>query len=113
MSRAAGAGDDRQLIEAFLEMLAAEAGAARNTLLAYRRDLEGASMLLNGGLAAAEADALERLGAEWMALKRSSVARKGAALRRFFGFLHAEGMRADDPSPALPRPGRIGRCPRC
>jgi integrase/recombinase XerD len=40
MSRAAGAGDDRQLIEAFLEMLAAEAGAARNTLLAYRRDLK-------------------------------------------------------------------------
>jgi integrase/recombinase XerD len=112
MSRAAGAGDDRQLIEAFLEMLAAEAGAARNTLLAYRRDLEGASMLLNGGLAAAEADALERLGAEWMALKRSSVARKAAALRRFFGFLHAEGLRGDDPSPALPRPGRERPLPK-
>ena len=41
---------DRQTIEAFLEMMAAEAGAARNTLLAYRRDLEGASALLGGGL---------------------------------------------------------------
>jgi integrase/recombinase XerD len=112
MSPLAGAMSDRQLIEAFLEMLAAEAGAARNTLLAYRRDLEGASALLSGGLAAADAEALQKLGAEWMELKRSSVARKAAALRRFFGFLHAEGMRADDPSPALPRPGRDRPLPK-
>jgi integrase/recombinase XerD len=32
------------------------------------------------------------------------VARKAAALRRFYGFLHDEGLRADDPSNALPRP---------
>jgi len=32
------------------------------------------------------------------------VARRAAALRRFYGFLHDEGLRADDPSPALPRP---------
>jgi integrase/recombinase XerD len=32
------------------------------------------------------------------------VARKAAALRRFFGFLADEGLRADDPSAALPRP---------
>jgi integrase/recombinase XerD len=109
---AASAAGDRQLIESFLEMLAAEAGAARNTLLAYRRDLEGASQLLNGGLATADAEALQRLGAEWMELKRSSVARKSAALRRFFGFLHAEGVRPDDPSPALPRPGRERPLPK-
>ena len=81
MSQPAGAESDRQLIHAFLEMLAAEAGAARNTLLAYRRDLEGASALLSGGLAAADAEALQKLGAEWMELKRSSVARKGALPR--------------------------------
>jgi integrase/recombinase XerD len=46
-----GAGEDRQLIAAFLEMMAAEAGAARNTLLAYERDLRGASELLGGDLA--------------------------------------------------------------
>jgi len=112
MSHAAGAGADRQLIESFLEMLAAEAGAARNTLLAYRRDLEGASLLLGGRLADADAAALQRLAAEWMALKRSSVSRKSAALRRFFGFLHAEGFRPDDPSPALPRPARERPLPR-
>jgi integrase/recombinase XerD len=109
----AGAGaSDRQLIEAFLEMLAAEAGAARNTLLAYGRDLQGASELLGGRLAEAGAQELQRLAGEWMALKRASVARKSAALRRFFGFLHAEGHRRDDPSPALPRPGSERGLPR-
>ena len=38
-------------------MMAAEAGAARNTLLAYERDLRGASELLGGRLAAARARA--------------------------------------------------------
>ncbi len=52
------AGEDRQRIAAFLEMMAAEAGAARNTLLAYERDLRGASELLGGRLADAAPDAL-------------------------------------------------------
>src|SRR5918999_3737817 len=86
-------------------MMAAEAGAAHNTLLAYRRDLDGASELLRGRLASASIEELRRLGEAWMPLKRATVARKAAALRRFFGFLHDEGIRADDPSAALPRPG--------
>ncbi len=98
-------GEDRQLIAAFLEMMAAEAGAARNTLLAYERDLRGASELLGARLSSASADALKRLGEAWMPLKRATVARKAAALRRFFAFLHDEGLRGDDPSAALPRPG--------
>ena len=97
-------GEDRQLIAAFLEMMAAEAGAARNTLLAYERDLRGASELLGGRLADASPERLETLAEEWRDLKRATVARKAAALRRFFAFLQDEGMRADDPSPALPRP---------
>lgn len=104
MTSGSGAGEDRRHIAAFLEMMASEAGAARNTLLAYERDLSGASELLGGGLASAPAEALGRLGGEWMALKRATVARKAAALRRFFGFLVDEGIRADDPSAALPRP---------
>lgn len=98
-------GSDRALIGAFLEMLAAEAGAARNTLLAYERDLRGASEELDGRLAEASPDMLARLGDVWRPLKRATVARKAAALRRFFGFLADEGHRADDPSTALPRPG--------
>jgi integrase/recombinase XerD len=97
-------GEDRRLIAAFLEMMAAEAGAARNTLLAYERDLRGASELLGGRLALATADQLGKLGEAWMPLKRATVARKSAALRRFFGFLADEGHRRDDPSAALPRP---------
>ena len=56
-----------------------EAGAARNTLLAYGRDLHGASELLGGRLAAAGAEELKRLGEAWMPLKRATVARKAAA----------------------------------
>ena len=97
-------GEDRRLIAAFLEMMAAEAGAASNTLLAYERDLRGASELLGNGLSAATPQKLERLGEAWLPLKRATVARKAAALRRFFGFLADEGLRADDPSAALPRP---------
>jgi integrase/recombinase XerD len=99
-----GALDDRQSIAAFLEMMAAEAGAARNTLLAYERDLRGASELLGGGLAGARPEALHGLAAAWLPLKRATVARKAAALRRFYAFLQDEGMRRDDPSAALPRP---------
>jgi integrase/recombinase XerD len=96
--------DDRQSIAAFLEMMAAEAGAARNTLLAYERDLRGASELLGGRLAGARPEALHGLAAAWLLLKRATVARKAAALRRFYAFLQDEGMRRDDPSAALPRP---------
>ena len=105
-------GEDRQLIAAFIEMMAAEAGAARNTLLAYGRDLNGASQLLGGTLAEAGPEALERLGEAWLPLSRASVARKSAALRRFFAFLHDEGFRADDPSNSLPRPGPERRLPK-
>jgi integrase/recombinase XerD len=105
-------GDDRRLIAAFLEMMAAEAGAAPNTLLAYERDLRGASELLRGGLVAATQDELKRLGGAWMELKRATVARKAAALRRFFGFLVDEKLRPDDPSAALPRPAGERPLPR-
>lgn len=96
---------DRAAIDRFIEMLAAEAGAARNTLLAYRSDLMLASEALVGRLAEADEAALRRLADGWTELSRASVARKAAVLRRFFAFLQDEGARTDDPSPALPRPG--------
>ncbi|QMW22760.1 tyrosine recombinase [Sandaracinobacteroides saxicola] len=92
---------DARAIALFLDMLRAERGAARNTLLAYARDLEGASEALAGGLAAADTVALARLLAGWGDLARASVARKRSALRQFFGFLLAEGIRGDDPSRLL------------
>ncbi len=106
------AGGDAPLIDRFLEMMAAEAGAARNTIAAYGSDLRAASKLIGGGLVNADKDGLARLGAAWMPLARSSVARKSAALRRFYAFLVEEGMRADDPSDALPRPSPVRALPR-
>jgi integrase/recombinase XerD len=105
-------GDDLPLIDRFLEMMAAEAGAAANTLAAYRTDLTLASTALGGALAGADAAAIGRLADDWTPLARATVARKAAALRRFYGFLSDEGFRADDPSPALPRPGTSRPLPK-
>jgi integrase/recombinase XerD len=96
--------EDRALVDRFLEMMAAEAGASRHTLAAYRNDLERAADSLDGSLSDAPVRDLERLGARWAELAPSTVARRSAALRRFFGFLVDDGLRADDPSSALPRP---------
>lgn len=89
--------------DAFLAMLAAERGAAINTLAAYRRDFAGAEEAI-GDLAAADREAVASLAGEWASLAPSSVARKASALRQFFGFAIDEGWRQDDPSGALPRP---------
>lgn len=84
-------------------MLAAERGAAANTLAAYRRDLEGANEII-GPIEEAGKAALESLGGRWADLAPATVARKSSALRQFYGFLVDEGLRKDDPSSALPRP---------
>lgn len=92
-------------------MLAAERGAAPNTLTAYRRDLDGAEALI-GPLLGANGEALSRLATGWSGLASSSVARKSSALRQFYGFLVDEGLRRDDPSAALPRPRARRPLPR-
>ncbi|WP_374419124.1 tyrosine recombinase [Novosphingobium arvoryzae] len=98
-------------ISAFLAMLAAERGAAANTLAAYARDLAGAEEAI-GDLVAADGAALASLGGAWADLAPSSLARKCSALRQFYGFLLDEGLRTDDPSPALPRPRTRRPLPR-
>ncbi|MEG3161131.1 tyrosine-type recombinase/integrase [Sphingomonas sp. LB2R24] len=103
---------DRALIDRFLEMMAAEAGAAPNTVAAYRSDLTLASQGLEGRLVEADGDALATLAGGWSALSRSTVGRKSASLRRFFAFLADEGHRADDPGKALPRPGTARTLPK-
>ncbi|HEX8418860.1 MAG TPA: tyrosine-type recombinase/integrase, partial [Sphingomonas sp.] len=103
---------DAALIDRFLEMLAAEAGAATNTIAAYRSDLMLAAGAIEGSLGEADADALTALSSQWAGLARSTVARKAAALRRFYAFLADEGLRADDPGKALPRPGAARSLPK-
>ena len=100
-------------VEAFLEMMAVERAAAKNTLTAYRRDLDDASGFLAGkGLALADAGTeavegyFESLGARGMA--PATAARRRASLRQFYRFALAEGWRSDDPSRRVtaPKQGR-------
>jgi integrase/recombinase XerD len=98
-------------IDRFLAMMAAERGAAANTLAAYGRDLRSAETAI-GVLAAASRDDVARLAAAWAGLAPSSAARKASALRQFYGFLIDEGEREDDPSSALPRPRARRPLPR-
>lgn len=95
---------DRALVDRFLDMLAAEAGASPNTLAAYRNDLEKAAECLDRDLGKAGRDSLAKLGEKWAGLASSTVARRSSALRRFYRFLVDDGLRADDPSSALPQP---------
>jgi integrase/recombinase XerD len=103
---------DRDLIARFIEMMAAEQGVAANTSAAYASDLLAASSLTGGKLAHADADMLVTLSSHWRDLANSSVARKSSVLRRFFGFLHEEGFRDDNPSAALPKPAQVRALPK-
>ena len=96
--------NDSGLIALFLDMLAAERGAARNTLLAYARDLEQASGLLSGRLGSAQPADMAALSAHWADLARASAARKASAVRQFFAFLAAEAIRPDNPALGLETP---------
>jgi integrase/recombinase XerD len=100
-------------VEAFLEMLAAERGAARLTLAAYRGDLQDvAAFLLPAGVAleAAKTEDLRRYLAalEKSGMKPRTAARRLSALRQFYRFLVLEALRADDPTAVLDAP-RLGR----
>ena len=103
---------DAPLIDRFLEMMAAERGAAANTLAAYRRDLDQASEALRGALGQADAAALRTLMAGYAPLAASSAARKLSALRQFFTFLLDEGERADNPAASIARPATRRPLPR-
>lgn len=103
---------DAALIDRFLEMMAAERGASRNTLAAYRRDLVQAAEWVRGPLAAADAAALRGLMAEYRTLTASSAARKLSALRQFFAFLLDEGERVDNPALDIARPATRRPLPR-
>lgn len=98
-------------VERFLAMLAAERGASHNTIDAYRRDLVATYEAIGDPVTASGA-ALAALGDAWSDLAASSLARRCSALRQFYGFLVDEGLREDDPSPALPRPGVRRPLPR-
>lgn len=97
------------LVNRFLEMMAAERGAARNSLLAYGRDLSDyAAELARTGTVPANAstqhirDYLAGLEAEGMASR--TTARRLSAIRQFHGFLHSEGLSLHNPALIIESP---------
>jgi integrase/recombinase XerD len=100
-------------LEAFLEMLAAERGAARLTLAAYHNDLADLA-----GFLAARATALEDADASALhaymsamttrRLAPRTLARRLSAMRQFYRFLLSDAVRPDDPTSGLDTP-RLGR----
>jgi integrase/recombinase XerD len=108
---------DAPLLDLFLDMLAAERGAAVNTLAAYRQDLDDfVADLAAAGKSVATADSddvrahlgrLTRRG-----FKASSLARRLSAIRQLFRFLHAEGHRRDNPAAVLEGPKRGQTIPK-
>ncbi|MEQ1688915.1 MAG: tyrosine-type recombinase/integrase, partial [Sphingopyxis sp.] len=105
---------DRALIDRYIEMLAADRGAARNTLIAYRRDLEQIAAALRdaGGLSRAMGTDVQHALHPLQALSASTQARKVSVLKGFYRFLEEEGLRADNPATALARPTTRRPLPR-
>jgi integrase/recombinase XerD len=98
----------------FLDMLAAERGASKNTLDAYRRDLDDYLEYLKeaGGQPDTAASATIRgfmASLEERGLKASSAARRLSAVRQFHKFLYVEGYAPADPTAAVsaPKRGRV------
>ncbi len=96
-------------IEAFLEMMAAERGAARNTLAAYTADLTdffGCAAARGVSVEAADTALLAAYlaGLSAAGLGPRTQARRLSALRQFHQFLVREGVRAEDPTETLEGP---------
>jgi integrase/recombinase XerD len=100
-------------LEIFLEMLTAERGAAPNTIEAYRRDLTEFFKIMAGRGRTASSVTTEDIRHYITRLSDagfapSTAARRLSAVRQYFGFLFAEGIRQDDPTALVDSP-RLGR----
>jgi integrase/recombinase XerD len=109
-------GRERALVGLFLDMLAAERGAARATLTAYESDLDDYRVFASGrgGLLGADAACVRDFLADLRGrgLKPSSAARRLSAVRQLHRFLYAENHRADDPTAAVAGPKRTRPLPK-
>lgn len=104
-------------ISTFLEAQSAEADAARNTLLAYGRDLKDfAGWLAHRNLdfgRASQADVENYLvSCDANGLSRATRARRLSAIRQLYRFAFEEGWRPDNPALRLAGPGREKRLPK-
>ena len=104
-------------ISGFLEAMAADQNAARNTLLAYGRDLQNfAAWLARQGLDFARAGQTDveayLVSCDAEGLSRATRARRLSSVRQIFRFAYDEGWRADNPALRLSGPGRDKRLPK-
>lgn len=102
-------------LENFLEMLAAERGAAENTLAGYRRDLEDFSGFLGRTkLVDAKSEDISRYMSDLTrrGFAETSQARRLSALKQFYKFLYSEGSREDDPTRTLSAPKKRASLPK-
>ncbi|MQQ07283.1 tyrosine recombinase [Epibacterium sp. SM1979] len=104
-------------ISLFLEAQAAEIGAARNTLLAYGRDLRDvAGWLQTRGFSFADADRshIEEylMSCDAQGLSQSTRARRLSAIKQIYRFAFEEGWRSDNPAIQIKGPGRSKRLPK-
>ena len=102
-------------LSTFLDFLSAEKGASSNTIAAYRNDLEQLADYLKARGDGSRWEKVDRLLIQDFILDlkqrkyaETTVARKVAAIRSFFGFLAAEGILADNPTEGLASP-RVGK----
>lgn len=107
---------DPRWIATFLEAAAAERGAAKNTLLAYARDLKDFADWLarrDSGFAAAGQDEVESYLAACDAegLSRATRARRLSAIRQLYRFAFEEGWRETNPALRIAGPAREKRLP--
>lgn len=108
---------DLQWISAFLEAQAAELGAARNTLLAYGRDLADFHAWLDrqgvdfAAVRQAEVEAY-LVFCDAQGLSRATRARRLSAVKQLYRFAFEEGWRRDNPALQVSGPGRDKRLPK-
>ncbi len=105
--------NETHLLEAFLEMMSAERGAAKNTLLSYERDISLYAVFLAGegrAFSNARNEDVQKHLAELSSdgKSASTQARHLSSIRQFHKFLFAENMRTDDPCSTVDSP-KLGR----
>ncbi len=109
--------DDKDAIAAFLASMAAERGAAKNTLDAYRRDLSDYESSLKAySLTPARAARNDiegyMAGLAAQGLAATTRARKLSAIKQLHAFLYTEGWRDTDPAAPVRGPSRPRRLPK-
>ncbi len=107
-----------EAVTQFLQFLTVEKGASQNTVAAYRNDIQQFALFAGGGRTGLKRSIWTEVDRtriqEYLCSLQTkdyadaTIARKVAAIKSFFGFMHAEGLVASDPTETLSSP-RVGK----